>query len=167
MSTELLACPFCGSPGVIWAGDKLCGCDDLVQCDSCDYTIHGSSPADAIARWNRRTPTTQVGEPDLPDRIVAAVIRDLSGRRGYGLDDIDDDVRKEMLGTLRTKVAALLPTAPPRVTANDRRYRYLRERDLGTIKRGGVFAGQTPDNVVLSGDDLDKAIDDAMARAAK
>lgn len=53
------------------------------------------------------------------------------------------------------------------MTANDRRYRYLRERDLGTIKRGGVFAGQTPDNVVLSGDDLDKAIDDAIARAAK
>lgn len=43
------------------------------------------------------------------------------------------------------------------------RYRYLRERDLDTIDRGGVFAGLTPKNIVLNGDDLDAAIDAAMA----
>ena len=42
------------------------------------------------------------------------------------------------------------------------RYRYLRERDLDTIDRGGVFAGMTPKNVVLNGDDLDRAVDLAM-----
>ena len=45
------------------------------------------------------------------------------------------------------------------------RYRWLRERDLDTITKGGVFAGMTPENVVLNGSDLDKAIDAAMLKA--
>lgn len=44
-----------------------------------------------------------------------------------------------------------------------RRYRYLRARNLDTIRRGGVFAGKTPDNVVLNGSDLDLAVDVATA----
>ena len=44
-----------------------------------------------------------------------------------------------------------------------KRYAYLRERHLDAIKAGGVFAGMTPDNVVLNGDDLDAAIDAALA----
>ena len=43
-----------------------------------------------------------------------------------------------------------------------RRYKWLRLRDLDAIQSGGVFAGQTPENVVLNGDDLDAAIDAAM-----
>jgi len=39
------------------------------------------------------------------------------------------------------------------------RYRWLRARDLETIGRGGVFAGQTPENVILNGEDLDQYID--------
>ena len=42
------------------------------------------------------------------------------------------------------------------------RYAWLRDRDLSTIHRGGVFAGKTPENLVLSGDDLDAAIDAQM-----
>ncbi|WP_177477853.1 hypothetical protein [Pseudomonas sp. GW531-T4] len=41
------------------------------------------------------------------------------------------------------------------------RYQWLRERDLETLHRGGVFAGQTPQNMVLNGKDLDDAIDAA------
>ncbi|AZC81153.1 hypothetical protein [Pseudomonas chlororaphis] len=44
------------------------------------------------------------------------------------------------------------------------RYQWLRERDLETIRCGGVFAGQTPNNIVLNGEDLDAAIDAAMSR---
>lgn len=44
-----------------------------------------------------------------------------------------------------------------------KRYAYLRERHLDAIKAGGVFAGMTPDNVVLNGNDLDAAIDAALA----
>ena len=43
------------------------------------------------------------------------------------------------------------------------RYQFLRNRDLESIKVGGVFAGMTPDNVVLNGVDLDAAIDAAMS----
>lgn len=45
---------------------------------------------------------------------------------------------------------------------NANRYLWLRARDLDTITVGGVFAGATPDNVVLNGEDLDLAIDVAM-----
>jgi len=47
--------------------------------------------------------------------------------------------------------------------AKAERYDYLRDRDLGAIQAGGVFAGKTPDNVVLNGGDLDAAIDAARA----
>lgn len=43
------------------------------------------------------------------------------------------------------------------------RYRWLRERDVDTIDKGGVFAGMTPENLVLSGDELDAAIDLQMS----
>jgi len=42
------------------------------------------------------------------------------------------------------------------------RYQYLRERPVDTIEKGGVFAGLVPDNVVLNGEDLDRAIDAAL-----
>lgn len=39
------------------------------------------------------------------------------------------------------------------------RYAVLRAAPIDAIHAGGVFAGQTPQNVVLNGDDLDAAID--------
>ncbi|MDM4768651.1 hypothetical protein [Solimonas sp. SE-A11] len=47
--------------------------------------------------------------------------------------------------------------------ASATRYTWLRSRDLETITRGGVFAGLTPDNVILNGVTLDDAIDKASA----
>lgn len=47
------------------------------------------------------------------------------------------------------------------------RYRWLRARDLDTITVGGVFAGATPENVVLNGEHLDAAIDAALATQPK
>ncbi len=52
------------------------------------------------------------------------------------------------------------------VLADAERYRWLRARDLDTIHKGGVFAGMTPDNVVLNGEDLDNAVDVARLIAA-
>jgi hypothetical protein len=47
------------------------------------------------------------------------------------------------------------------------RYRWLRARDLDTIDKGGVFAGLTTGmgygGKVLNGEDLDRAIDTAIA----
>jgi hypothetical protein len=39
------------------------------------------------------------------------------------------------------------------------RYRKLRAADINAIHKGGVFAGLTPDNVVINGEDLDIAVD--------
>ena len=44
------------------------------------------------------------------------------------------------------------------------RYQWLRSRDLETISHGGVFAGITPQNMVLNEETLDEAIDAAMAK---
>ena len=52
------------------------------------------------------------------------------------------------------------------IVADAERYRWLRRRDLGVIGAGGIFAGMTPDNVVLNGADLDRAIDAARGEAA-
>jgi len=43
--------------------------------------------------------------------------------------------------------------------ADAARYKYLRDRDLDAIAKGGLFAWMTPDNVVVNGDDLDVEID--------
>lgn len=47
------------------------------------------------------------------------------------------------------------------------RYRWLRSRDLETISQGGVFAGITPQNMVLNEETLDQAVDAAMAKEAQ
>jgi hypothetical protein len=48
--------------------------------------------------------------------------------------------------------------------ADARRYRWLRNRQTRSIDiaAGGLFAGQIPDNKILGGEDLDRAIDAAM-----
>lgn len=47
------------------------------------------------------------------------------------------------------------------------RYRFLRDRSTTAtaIAAGGVFAGQVPDNLILGGEDLDRAVDAAMGGA--
>ncbi|QLG95295.1 hypothetical protein HZF02_26635 [Pseudomonas yamanorum] len=42
------------------------------------------------------------------------------------------------------------------------RYQWLRDRDLETVRDGGIFAGMTPENVILNGLDLDQQIDYAI-----
>lgn len=54
-----------------------------------------------------------------------------------------------------------------RLRTDAARYRWLRERDLETISRGGVFAGMTPENIVLNLEDLDAEIDAAIEGATK
>lgn len=44
------------------------------------------------------------------------------------------------------------------------RYRWLRSRDVNSISKGGVFAGITPQNLVINEETLDEAVDDAIAK---
>jgi hypothetical protein len=46
------------------------------------------------------------------------------------------------------------------------RYAYLRSRPLDAIHAGGIFIGQTPENLTLSEEDADAAIDTAMRTTA-
>ncbi|MCQ8116118.1 DUF551 domain-containing protein [Methylomonas rosea] len=56
------------------------------------------------------------------------------------------------------------PSAEPPSHTDAERYQYLRQRPLDAIENGGVFAGMTPENIVLNGKDLDFEIDCAMAQ---
>ncbi len=47
------------------------------------------------------------------------------------------------------------------------RYNWLRNRNTETIKKGGVFAGLTPENVILNGQELDREIDYHLENAPK
>ncbi|MBD8671667.1 hypothetical protein [Pseudomonas lurida] len=46
---------------------------------------------------------------------------------------------------------------------NAERYLVLRQADVDTIQNGGLFAGLTPDNIVINGHDLDDRVDALIA----
>jgi len=48
------------------------------------------------------------------------------------------------------------------LAADANRYRFLKMADIDSIKNGGIFAGRTPENLILNGIDLDEAIDDEL-----
>ncbi|EME0886779.1 ead/Ea22-like family protein [Pseudomonas aeruginosa] len=60
-----------------------------------------------------------------------------------------------------------IPEQIRRMAKDAARYRWLRERDLETIRQGGVFAGMTPENIVLNQEDLDGIIDAALKGATQ
>lgn len=67
--------------------------------------------------------------------------------------------------TVQTYVE-LAAEAAPALLEHAELYEHLRTRPLDTIAlaKGGVFAGRVPDNVVLNGEDLDRAIREEMGR---
>ena len=76
------------------------------------------------------------------------------------------DNLRERVAELEAQLAATHPTQQG-LEKDAARYQWLRERDLETVHKGGVFAGMTPENYVLNGADLDAAIDAALAAQAK
>jgi len=87
-----------------------------------------------------------------------------------GKDRSSENLRKlaEELQHLADQAPEVAPAAPAvdaETVKKAARYDFLHSRDLSTIEFGGVFAGRTPDNVVLNGQDLDDAIDASIATA--
>lgn len=75
---------------------------------------------------------------------------------GYGSPEAAlSDGLIEFLGTSM----AVAQVTDAQLLDDAKRYRWLRSRELDAITQGGVFAGMTPDNVVLNGEDLDRVID--------
>lgn len=113
------------------------------------------------------------------EQIIDAMRSDLnSADGGYMVDMSPEDVVKAGRALLASaarerKPSALVAQLQADLTERDEqidalsmdasRYRWLRSRDLETISQGGVFAGLTPDNLVLNEETLDQAIDAAMA----
>lgn len=70
------------------------------------------------------------------------------------------DTRHKAVRDVMVELARIDRDCPDYETAiNASRYLHLRSKSLDTIGDGGVFAGLTPKNVVLNGQDLDEAID--------
>ncbi|MGK7660679.1 MULTISPECIES: hypothetical protein [unclassified Marinovum] len=110
-----------------------------------------------------------MGEPELtPMQVIeltASAIKKVHLRGRRGVEMVTHDEIVAVIGTLLDMGAGAL-AGLEEALAEDRdaaRYRWLRMRNPDSIEAGGVFAGLTPDNVVLSGEDLDQAIDAAMA----
>ena len=81
-----------------------------------------------------------------------------------------EPLRKQAAETSNDNILTMADALIIQRTADARnaaRYRWLRACDLETIGQGGVFAGMTPQNVILNGQDLDDAVDAALAAQAK
>jgi len=75
-----------------------------------------------------------------------------------------DALRQGMKGDYDLDAWLKFVEEAPQLRLDAGRYRWLRSRDLETISQGGVFAGLTPDNLVLNEETLDQAIDAAMTK---
>lgn len=94
-----------------------------------------------------------------PSALVAQLQADLTER-----DQQIDALRQGMKGDYDLDAWLAFVEEAPQLRLDAGRYRWLRSRDLETISQGGVFAGMTPDNLVLNKETLDQVIDAAMAK---
>jgi hypothetical protein len=86
-------------------------------------------------------------------------------QRGVDASEVTFNEQHQVCGRVITDdVPPAQPAPDVRELERDAmRYRWLRNRDLESINQGGLFAGMTPDNVVLNGRDLDLEIDRAIS----
>ncbi|BBF92387.1 hypothetical protein [Blastochloris tepida] len=101
---------------------------------------------------------------DQLDRI--AELRTVYGAPGdHGYDTPAGDALYRLYA-----IAFTLSVLLPEIAADARdaaRYRWLRERDLETIDKGGVFIGAVPENLVLNLEEADQIIDAAREAEAR
>lgn len=126
--------------------------DDWSECPVC----RGAGCQPESHKWDEDGERCErCGDKDwMPDSVCLGRKQQPSGEVTHGNTTMD-----ECMASLldRLEVAEMYAD----------RYRYLRERPLDAVSSGGVFAGKTPDNVVLNGADLDAAIDAARAQGGE
>ena len=113
--------------------------------------------------------------PDAPQQVslrrqLECVLREIGMRervysRRVASGDMLQSKADDEIAAMRAVADTLRNLQPVRDDAE--RYRWLRTRDLDTIDAGGVFAGITPQNRVINGKDLDRAVDQARALEGK
>lgn len=79
----------------------------------------------------------------------------------------DEPIKASFIAAVNPQAILKLIAEVEHLRKDAARYRWLRERDLETIRQGGVFAGMTPENIVLNQEDLDAEIDAALEGATQ
>jgi NTP pyrophosphatase (non-canonical NTP hydrolase) len=134
-----------------------------------EAVLASSAPAGGVELQSTPLPTAPV------DGVRKLALFLLDRLAEFDSGDLTEDGFREFNGHVTPAAARLRAAldagdggaaAGDKVALDARRYRWLRSRDVDTIRQGGVFAGQTPENLVLSEEHLDAAIDAAMAARA-
>lgn len=183
--THLLPCHFCGCTKVPKRQGNGIG-DYWLECFECGASTRLREDGAGMEKdWNRRPAPTQQPSGEVMEKKILELADKY--RIDYG-GDYSRNAKEHELDLLAF-VRAVLPSPTQHPSGEvthgnttmdecmasllDRlevaevyadRYRYLRERPLDAVSSGGVFAGKTPDNVVLNGADLDAAIDAARTQ---
>lgn len=151
------------NPGGLWNGGFLVS-DTLTQRLQSAVALRDAATA---GEWhvsprkhqqNQIVESAEIGPEDSRNRSIATVWK----RDGF--KDARPNAAFIAAAPSIVQLAVELGAECEALRADAERYRWLRERDLETISKGGVFAGMTPKNVVINLEDLDAAIDAAMTK---
>ncbi|MEE2492734.1 ead/Ea22-like family protein [Pseudomonas aeruginosa] len=118
-----------------------------------------ATPGPWSAAWEEGDDTAW---PNLFPVIQAGNGEVVIGNEGFYTDLEQDKANATFCAAANPQAILGLIAEVERLRTDAARYRWLRERDLETIRRGGVFAGMTPENIVLNLEDLDAEIDAAI-----
>jgi hypothetical protein len=116
---------------------------DVVELDD----IPAGTRLYAIAAGNVAAPQPEAQSVPVSERLIAAIEGECDGLA--------------ITGEQASNILAYLQYGAQMddVLKDAERYRKLRNADIDSVSKGGVFAGLTPDNVVINGEDLDIAVD--------
>lgn len=124
------------------------------------WVIHPSCPTFIRANEGRKHvgSTESMGDNETNKENARRIVACVNACAGISTENLEENIPIKELARRYNEVIRqrddLLASS-----IDAKRYQYLRSRDLDTINSGGIFAGITPDNVVVNGDDLDEAID--------
>jgi len=172
---KLAPCPFCGESNTrvnyIRDGYRI-GCNNCGAAGGARH--HGKitdPPAEvrAAEAWNRRTlsfPPAGQGEPSDAEAARAWL------RKRWSQDWPNEGHVKQLADYAAHLRALPQPNTGGEVEsvrADATRYRYLRDRDPGpdgAPPPAGLFVGRVPENLILTGEHADSAIDDALSQTS-
>ncbi|OTH42557.1 hypothetical protein CAY90_27160 [Pseudomonas aeruginosa] len=142
------------------AGQEEGGC--LMDTNKLKELAERATPGPWSAVWEEGDDTAW---PNLFPVIQAGNGEVVIGNEGFYTDLEQDKANATFCAAANPQAILGLIAEVERLRTDAARYRWLRERDLETIRRGGVFAGMTPENIVLNLEDLDAEIDAAIEGA--